>query len=79
MDLDPKVIAHRSPKTQGEMLVNPSAYEEFCCKAQLQDQVSCRSTALMLVCSSAIACMSCLYFPAVLRCSCVTAACCEAW
>ena len=39
MDLDPKVIAHRSPKTQGDMLVNPAAYDEFCAKGQLDDQV----------------------------------------
>ena len=39
MDLDPKVIAHRSPKTQGDMLVNPAAYDEFCAKGQLHDQV----------------------------------------
>lgn len=44
MDLDPKVIAHRSPSTRGEMLVNPAAYTEFRHKAALNDQVRASSS-----------------------------------
>lgn len=39
VDLSPKVIAHRSKATRGEMLVNPSAYAEFCRKAIIHDKV----------------------------------------
>lgn len=43
--LAPKVIAHRSSATRGEMLVNTRAYREFRHKALLNDNVrsSCTS------------------------------------
>ena len=37
--LAPKVIAHRSSATRGEMLVNTRAYREFRHKARLNDNV----------------------------------------
>lgn len=36
----PRVIAHKSPATRGEMLVNPQAYPEFVQQAQLQVDAS---------------------------------------
>lgn len=40
MDLSPKVIAHRSSYTRGELLINPSAYESFKQKVHIVDTVS---------------------------------------
>ena len=39
--LAPKVIAHRSSATRGDMLVNTRAYRQFCHKARLKDNVRC--------------------------------------
>lgn len=39
VNLNPKVIAHRSSATRGEMLVNSRAYRQFCHKARLYDAV----------------------------------------
>lgn len=39
VNLNPKVIAHRSSATRGEMLVNTKAYRQFCHKANINDQV----------------------------------------
>lgn len=36
---DPKIIAHRSKATRGEMLVNPDNYERFCHKAHINIKV----------------------------------------
>ena len=38
--MQPKVIAHRSRATRGEMLVNPPNWEEFKHKALINDQAS---------------------------------------
>ncbi|KAK9905596.1 hypothetical protein WJX75_002717 [Coccomyxa subellipsoidea] len=42
VNLNPKVIAHRSSATRGEMLVNSRAYRQFCHKARLYDAARCR-------------------------------------
>lgn len=39
VNLNPKVIAHRSSATRGEMLVNSRAYRQFCHKARINDSV----------------------------------------
>ena len=39
-NLNPKVIAHRSSATRGEMLVNSKAFRQFCHKAKINDNVS---------------------------------------
>lgn len=36
---DPKIIAHRSKATRGEMLVNPGSYARFCHKANISEKV----------------------------------------
>ena len=38
-NLNPKVIAHRSSATRGEMLVNSKAFRQFCHKARINDNV----------------------------------------
>lgn len=38
-NLNPKVIAHRSSATRGEMLVNSKAFRQFCHKAKINDNV----------------------------------------
>ncbi len=38
-NLNPKVIAHRSSATRGEMLVNSKAFRQFCLKAKINDNV----------------------------------------
>jgi hypothetical protein len=38
-NLSPKVIAHRSSATRGEMLVNTKAFRQFCHKARINDNV----------------------------------------
>ena len=40
MDLSPKVIAHRSSYTRGELLINPSAYKSFKQKVHIIDKVT---------------------------------------
>ena len=40
MDLSPKVIAHRSSYTRGELLINPSAYKSFKQKVHIVDKVT---------------------------------------
>ncbi|CAL8471980.1 g11522 [Coccomyxa elongata] len=42
VNLNPKVIAHRSSATRGEMLVNSRAYRQFCHKARINDSARCR-------------------------------------
>jgi hypothetical protein len=44
--LAPKVIAHRSSATRGDMLVNTRAYRQFCQKARLNDRVRLLAPAL---------------------------------
>ena len=39
-NLNPKVIAHRSSATRGEMLVNSKAFRQFSHKAKINDNVS---------------------------------------
>ena len=39
-NLNPKIIAHRSSATRGEMLVNSRSYRQFCHKAKINDNVS---------------------------------------
>jgi hypothetical protein len=48
VNLNPKVIAHRSSATRGEMLVNTKAYRQFCHKANINDQVRTALTAFLL-------------------------------
>ncbi len=43
---DPKVIAHRSAATRGEMLVNPDSYARFRHKADINHKVRARAPAL---------------------------------
>lgn len=39
VDLSPKVIAHRSSYTRGELLINPAAYQSFKQKVNIVDTV----------------------------------------
>lgn len=40
IDLTPQLIAHKSSYTRGELLINPSAYNSFKHKRNINDQVS---------------------------------------
>ena len=56
VNMTPKVIAHRSHATRGEMLVNPAAYDEFHHKANINDEVRVHSCCMRPQNPKSIAC-----------------------